>query len=99
MPPVSGAVPGILPAFAERVTATAHPPKKLEQRRAKAVRARGYSLDTERACWMWMRQFILHFDKRHPGEMSDEDVQGFLSHRLRGVADLIAMANGANWCR
>ena len=55
-------------------------PKKLEQRLADAVRARGYSLDTERAYWMWCRQFILHFDKRHPDEMGDAEVQEFLSH-------------------
>ena len=58
----------------------ARPPKKLEQRLADAVRARGYSLDTERAYWMWTRQFILHFDKRHPDEMGDPEVQEFLSH-------------------
>ena len=80
MPPSSGTIPGNLPSFAEGARSPARPPKKLEQRLAEAVRARGYSLDTERAYWMWTRQFILHFDKRHPEAMGDEEVQEFLSH-------------------
>jgi integron integrase len=55
-------------------------PKKLEQKLAEAVRARGFSLETEKAYWMWTRQFILHFDKRHPEEMGDAQVQEFLTH-------------------
>ena len=55
-------------------------PKKLEQRLAEAVRARGFSLETEKAYWMWTRQFILHFDMRHPQEMGDAEVQEFLTH-------------------
>ncbi len=74
------------PVFAAAVPETKVPmpegakPKKLEQRLAEAARARGYSLDTERAYWMWVRQFILHFDLRHPAEMGDAEVQEFLTH-------------------
>jgi len=55
-------------------------PKRLEQRLAEAVRARGFSLETEKAYWMWTRQFILHFDVRHPEEMGGAEVQEFLTH-------------------
>lgn len=45
-------------------------------------------MDTERAYWMWMRQFILFHGKRHPREMGAEEVQAFLNHLAvnRGVA-------------
>jgi integron integrase len=66
---------------AEALTTEPPPkPKKLEQRLAEAVRARGFSLETEKAYWMWTRQFILHFDMRHPQEMGDAEVQEFLTH-------------------
>lgn len=55
-------------------------PKKLQQRLSEAVRARGFSIETEKAYWMWTRQFILHFDKRHPEDMGDAEVQEFLTH-------------------
>jgi len=55
-------------------------PKRLEQRLAEAVRARGFSLETEKAYGMWTRQFILHFDVRHPEEMGGAEVQEFLTH-------------------
>src|SRR5712672_921122 len=55
-------------------------PKRLEQRLAEAVRARGFTLETEKAYGMWTRQFILHFDVRHPDEMGGAEVQEFLTH-------------------
>ena len=81
----------------------ARPPKKLEQRLADAVRARGYSLDTERAYWLWTRQFILHFEMRHPQEMGDAEVQEFLSHlavdRELGASSIFAQALKAHISR
>ena len=67
--------------YAESASSEPPPqPKKLEQRLAEAVRARGFSLETEKAYWMWTRQFIRHFDLRHPQEMGDAEVQEFLTH-------------------
>ena len=69
------------PQYANNVPPQTPPkPKKLEQRLAEAIRARGFALETEKAYWMWTRQFILHFDMRHPEEMGDAEVQEFLTH-------------------
>ena len=55
-------------------------PKRLEQQLREALRARGCSLSTEQAYWMWVRQFILFHEKRHPREMGAGEVQEFLTH-------------------
>ena len=55
-------------------------PKRLEQQLREALRARGCSLATEQAYWMWVRQFILFHEKRHPREMGAGEVQEFLTH-------------------
>lgn len=54
-------------------------PKLLDRVRAK-IRAKHYSLRTERAYLAWIRRFILFNDKRHPSEMSAPDVERFLTH-------------------
>ena len=55
-------------------------PKKLEQQLREALRARGCSLATEQAYWMWVRQFVLFHDRRHPRELGAGEVQEFLTH-------------------
>ena len=54
-------------------------PKLLDRVRAK-IRAKHYSLRTERAYLAWIRRFILFNDKRHPSEMAAPDVERFLTH-------------------
>ena len=54
-------------------------PKLLDRVCAK-IRAKHYSLRTERAYLAWIRRFILFNDKRHPSEMSAPDVERFLTH-------------------
>jgi integron integrase len=53
--------------------------KLLGQVRA-ALRLRHYSRRTERAYVSWTRRFILFSGKRHPSEMGESEISGFLSH-------------------
>ena len=44
-----------------------------------AVRARHYSLSTERAYLHWIRRFVVFHGRRHPRELGAEQVSSFLS--------------------
>lgn len=44
------------------------------------LRARHYSIRTEQAYVDWIRRFILFHNKRHPGEMGEDQISAFLSH-------------------
>lgn len=52
----------------------------LWERIAIAVRARGYSLSTERAYVHWARRLVDHHGRTHPSKLSSADVQQFLNH-------------------
>jgi site-specific recombinase XerD len=54
-------------------------PKLLLQVRHK-LRARHYSCRTEQQYIAWIRRLILHYDKRHPYEISGAEVEAFLTH-------------------
>ena len=43
-------------------------------------RRRHLSKRTEEAYRFWIRQFIFHFDKRHPRELREGEVSRFLNH-------------------
>jgi len=43
------------------------------------IRLRGYSMRTEKTYLFWIKQFILFNKKRHPSEMSTEEVKNFLT--------------------
>ncbi len=43
-------------------------------------RRRHLSKRTEEAYCFWIRQFIYHFNKRHPRELREGDVAQFLNH-------------------
>jgi integron integrase len=45
-----------------------------------AIRLRHYSRRTERAYAGWVRWFILFHGKRHPDDMGERELSGFLSH-------------------
>jgi len=45
-----------------------------------ALRLRHRSLSTEKSYASWVKQFILFHGKRHPAEMGQSEVEGFLSH-------------------
>src|SRR5262245_5259759 len=53
--------------------------KRLVERLREAIRARHYSLRTEKAYWYWIRYFILFHSKRHPADMGAAEVSAFLS--------------------
>ncbi|HEX7063190.1 MAG TPA: integron integrase [Woeseiaceae bacterium] len=54
-------------------------PRLLAQVRDK-LRARHYSYRTEQQYITWIRRFILHYDRRHPRQISGAEVEGFLTH-------------------
>ncbi len=63
------------------------PPRLLEQVRAR-IRARHYSLRTEKVYLYWIRRFIVFHGKRHPRELGGPEVERFLT-RL-AVTDRVA---------
>jgi site-specific recombinase XerD len=52
------------------------------------MRRKHYAIRTEQSYIDWIRRFILFHGKRHPLEMREQEVTGFLTHRARdgGVA-------------
>ncbi len=54
-------------------------PRLLEQVRQK-TKAKHYSPRTERAYISWIRRFILFHNKRHPSEMSEREVNAYLTY-------------------
>ncbi len=53
--------------------------KLLDQIRG-VVRARHYSIRTERTYIYWVRQFVRHHSMRHPRDMGEAEVAAFLTH-------------------
>ena len=45
-----------------------------------ALRTKHYSIRTEEAYVSWIKRFILFHNKRHPREMGEPEINGFLSH-------------------
>jgi site-specific recombinase XerD len=54
-------------------------PKLLDQVRT-VIRVKHFSLSTERAYVGWIRRFILFHGKRHPRDMSEDEIRQFISH-------------------
>lgn len=54
--------------------------KKLLEQVQDAIRAKHYSLRTEKTYLDWIRRFILYHNKRHPREMGVPEVQDFIVH-------------------
>jgi integron integrase len=69
--------------------------KRLIDRLREEVRARHYSLRTEKAYWYWIRYFILFHGKRHPAEMGGAEVSAFLSWLATGRNVAAATQNQA----
>lgn len=44
------------------------------------IRARHYSLRTEKAYVSWIRRFVRFHDRRHPRDLRAPEVEGFLTH-------------------
>ena len=60
-------------------TASDGPAPRLLEEVRRQVRVRHYSLRTEQAYVGWIRRFILANHKRHPREMGEREVEGFLT--------------------
>jgi hypothetical protein len=69
---------GLSAAAAVQPIATALKPKLLDQVR-QAIRTRHYSYMTEKAYVSWIKRFIFFHDKRHPADMGEPEIAGFLS--------------------
>ena len=54
-------------------------PKLLDQVR-QAIQARHYSSRTGETYVTWIKRFIFFHDKRHPAEMGEVEINGFLTH-------------------
>jgi hypothetical protein len=61
------------------LAATEHPPRLLDQVRAR-LSTKHYSIRTERAYCDWVKRYVLFHDKRHPKEMGAAELQAFLSY-------------------
>jgi integron integrase len=71
-------IPIIRPNPGQAAGIPAKPPRLLEQVR-QGLRARHYSLRTEKAYVGWIRRFILFHGKRHPDTMSETEIGAYLS--------------------
>src|SRR6266571_2010059 len=60
--------------------ATAASSPKLLDRVRWHLRVKHYSIRTEQAYVDWIRRFILFHRKRHPNEMGEKEISGFLTH-------------------
>jgi integron integrase len=63
----------------QKKTTKSESPRLLQQVRDR-IRARHYSLRTERTYLDWIKRFILFHGKRHPRELGAPEVEAFLSH-------------------
>jgi len=54
-------------------------PKLLDQVRAR-IRAKHYSLRTEKVYVFWIRRYVLFHHKRHPAAMGKAELEAYLSH-------------------
>ena len=61
------------------VPASAQKPKLLD-RLCEALRARHYSRRTEQTYCHWVKRFIFFHGKRHPAEMSEPEINAYLTH-------------------
>jgi integron integrase len=62
------------------IVAPASPPKpKLLDQVRQAIRTRHYSPRTEETYVHWIKRFIFFHNKRHPAEMAEPEIAGFLS--------------------
>ncbi|PZD73819.1 Tyrosine recombinase XerD [Acaryochloris thomasi RCC1774] len=55
-------------------------PKKLLDQVRDVMRTKHYAYRTEESYVQWIRRFILFHNKRHPQEMSEPEVEAFLTH-------------------
>jgi site-specific recombinase XerD len=54
--------------------------QRLSQRVREVLRCKHYSYRTEQAYLYWIRHFVLFHDRRHPKDMGEPEIAGFLTH-------------------
>ncbi len=57
-----------------------NPKLRLREQVREVMRFKHFSLRTEEAYWIWIRQYILFHEKRHPRELGKGEIEAFLSH-------------------
>jgi site-specific recombinase XerD len=77
MPP-SICYPTTFPSSAFREASGPESPRLMDRVRG-AIRARHYSVRTEKAYVAWIKRYIFFHDKRHPAEMGGPEVARFLT--------------------
>jgi site-specific recombinase XerD len=78
MKPHSSSVPG--PPASAAALGKSVPKKKFLDECRDVARFRQLSYRTEQSYVRWIRQFILHHQKRHPREMGAEEIRQFLTY-------------------
>jgi site-specific recombinase XerD len=63
----------------DRSASFSRPPQLLDQMR-QALRSRHYSRRTEQTYCHWVKRFIYFHNVRHPAEMSEAEINAFLTH-------------------
>ena len=77
-------VPARPPTNADRLASDdAHAPSSLDQV-GRRIRAKHYSIHTDDGYVDWIRRFVLHFNKRRPGELTAAEFERFLSNLAAG---------------
>ena len=69
-------------------------PRLLDQVRGK-IRLKHYSLRTEQIYLDWIKRFIRHHGKRHPGDMGAPEVKAFLTHLAVGGREKVSRGGTA----
>ena len=63
----------------QKASYSGRPPKLLDRLR-EALRSRHYSRRTEQTYCHWVKRFIFFYNIRHPAEMAEAEINGFLAH-------------------
>ena len=63
----------------ENLSPSINKPKLLDRLRT-IIPTKHYSLRTEESYIRWIKRFIIFHNKRHPNEMSEVEINQFLSH-------------------
>jgi hypothetical protein len=62
------------------INSAAPAPRPLLEQVRDVLRVRRYAQATEDAYLNWIRRFILFHDKRHPLEMGEAEIEGYLTY-------------------
>jgi integron integrase len=72
-----------------------NPKLRLREQLREVMRFKQFSLRTEEAYWVWIRQFIVFHNKQHPRELGKAQVETFLSHLTTAKKVAVSTQNQA----